>query len=114
VNGTLHRGALEALKFSGEVAPGKPQELALRLLLDSLDLRFLDPYLPEAISGIQGLASGDIRITGKLASPEVAGTALLENAGLRINYLNTYYRFTHRVNIRPDMFALDLVKAPRR
>jgi hypothetical protein len=110
VNGTLHRGALEALKFSGEVAPGKPQELALRLLLDSLDLRFLDPYLPEAISGIQGLASGDIRITGKLASPEVAGTALLENAGLRINYLNTYYRFTHRVNIRPDMFALDLVK----
>ncbi len=31
------------------------------------------------------------------------------NAGLRIDYLNTLYRFTHTVKVRPDMFALDLV-----
>ncbi|MCB0757100.1 MAG: translocation/assembly module TamB, partial [Flavobacteriales bacterium] len=38
------------------------------------------------------------------------GYAELENAGLRIDYLNTFYSFTHRVNIRPDMFAVDQVQ----
>ncbi|MBK9421443.1 MAG: translocation/assembly module TamB [Flavobacteriales bacterium] len=110
VHGNLHRGALQMLGFTGNVTPGKAQELALRLNMDSLDLRFLDPYLPEAISDIQGLVSGHVNVTGKLSDPQIEGTALLENAGLRINYLNTFYSFTHQVDIQPDMFALDLVK----
>jgi hypothetical protein len=110
VSGNLHRGALQMLGFTGTVSPGKAQELALRLKMDSLDLRFVDPYLPEAISDIQGLVSGHVDVSGKLADPQIEGTAFLQNAGLRINYLNTFYSFTHQVDIQPDMFALDLVK----
>ncbi|HEY0977096.1 MAG TPA: translocation/assembly module TamB domain-containing protein [Flavobacteriales bacterium] len=109
VNGSLQRDTLQALDFNGKVAPGREQELDIDLVLDRFDLRFLDPYLPEAISDIQGRVSGTIDVTGTLETPLINGSALLEEAGLRINYLNTFYKFTHRVDIRPDMFALDNV-----
>lgn len=110
VNGTLQRGNLQALTFSGKLDPGKEEELALKLKLDQFDLRFIDPYLPEDISDIQGMLSGSIDVTGKLSDPQINGSVLMENAGLRINYLNTFYSFTHQMEIRPDMFRLDLVK----
>lgn len=109
VNGALQRGTLRAFDFSGKLNPGKDEELALKLRMDQFDLRFIDPYLPEAISDIQGKVTGVIDVTGKLNDPQINGTALLENAGLRINYLNTFYSFTHQVDIKPDMFALDQV-----
>ncbi len=110
VNGALDRGTLRAFDFSGTVAPGKSQEINLQLRMDRFDLRFLDPYLPEAISDIQGTVTGVVGVSGTLAEPRISGTANMVDAGLRINYLNTFYSFTHQVNIRPDMFALDQVK----
>lgn len=109
VNGQLQRDTLRAFDFAGKLSPGKDQELDLRLRMDRFDLRFIDPYLPEAISDIQGKVTGVIDVTGKLSDPQINGSALLENAGLRVNYLNTFYSFTHQVDIKPDMFALDQV-----
>lgn len=110
VNGSLERDTLRAFDFSGSLSPGRDQELDLVLRMDRLDLRFLNPYLPDDISDIQGKVTGEVAVKGRLASPEFNGFADLENAGLRINYLNTFYSFSHRVNILPDMFTLDQVR----
>lgn len=110
LNGTLQRGVLKALDFTGRFAPGNEEELAVRLLFDRFDLAFVEPYLPEGISDIQGRVTGEVDITGRLGKPLINGAVDLENAGLRIDYLNTRYTFTHRVNILPDMFTLDLVR----
>lgn len=110
VNGNLQRGDLRAFDFSGTINPGKEQELDLRLRMDRFDLRFLEPFLPEAISDIQGKVTGDITVGGNFEAPEFNGFAEMERAGLRIGYLNTFYSFTHQVIIRPNMFALDQVK----
>ncbi|MCW5897861.1 MAG: translocation/assembly module TamB [Flavobacteriales bacterium] len=105
--GTLHRGPIKALDFDGAFRLGADEELDLRLVMDRFDLTFIDPYLPEGISGIQGLVTGTIDVTGRLADPQVHGDLDLRDAGLRIDYLNTRYRFSHPVQVRPDMFALD-------
>jgi hypothetical protein len=110
VNGALERDTLRAFSFSGTLNPGKAQELDLKLHMDHFDLRFINPYLPDAISDIQGQVTGVVNVTGKLAEPQINGTANMVDAGLRINYLNTFYKFTHTVDIQPDMFALDQVK----
>ncbi len=110
VNGSLQRDTLRAFDFTGRLNPGKENELDLKLQMDRFDLRFINPYLPEAISDIQGKVTGDIDLTGRIADPQINGYVELENAGLRIQYLNTFYSFSHRVTIRPDMFALDQVK----
>src|SRR5690606_3527393 len=109
VNGSLLRDTLRAFDFSGRLNPGQEREIDLKLRMDQFDLRFINPYLPEAISDLQGKVTGTIDLTGKFADPRINGYAELENVGLRIEYLNTAYSFSHRVNIRPDMFALDQV-----
>lgn len=110
VSGNLQRDTLRAFDFTGWISPGEAQELNLQLNMDRFDLRFIDPYLPSSISHIQGKVSGQVAVTGRFDEPRLIGYADMEDAGLRIDYLNTAYRFTHRVNIRPDMFAIDQVK----
>lgn len=107
--GTLTRGSIKALDFEGDLTLDERQELDVRLLFDRFDLTFIDPYLPDGVSDIQGTVTGTLAVNGPLLGPEVNGELQLVNAGLRIDYLNTLYRFTHTVQVRPDMFALDLV-----
>ena len=109
LNGAITRGPVKALDFVGRMLPEKDNLLDIDLVLDRFDLTFLEPYLPSAISEIQGRVTGTIDVTGNLDHPEVNGMVDMENAGLRINYLNTLYTFSHQVKIAPDMFALDLV-----
>ena len=110
LSGELRRDTLRMLGFTGMLAPGKAEELDVDLLLDRFDLHFIEPFLPSAISEVQGEATGKVDITGKLAAPQANGEIMLNDAGIRINYLNTKYTFTHPVIIRPDQFAMDLVK----
>lgn len=109
LSGEITRGPVKALDFTGRMEPANDNRLDIDLLLDRFDLTFIEPYLPEGISNIQGLVTGTIDVTGNVAHPEVNGEVDMFNAGLRIDYLNTLYRFTHKVKIAPDMFALDLV-----
>ncbi|HMC96386.1 MAG TPA: translocation/assembly module TamB domain-containing protein, partial [Flavobacteriales bacterium] len=109
LNGTLTRGPIKALDFSGRLDVGGGNNLDMELIMDRFDLAFVEPYLPEGISEIQGLVTGTIDVTGALAEPQVNGEVDLVDAGLRIDYLNTLYRFSHRVKVAPDMFALDMV-----
>ena len=109
LSGMITRGPVKALEFIGHLEPTNNNKLDVDLILDHFDLAFIEPFLPPAISGIQGRVTGTIDVTGQLDHPEVNGLVDMENAGLRINYLNTLYTFTHQVKIAPDMFALDLV-----
>lgn len=109
LNGELTRGPIKALDFAGHLILGDANMLDVDLTMDRFDLAFIDPYLPEGISDIQGRVTGALAVTGKLTEPEIRGELDIQDAGLRIDYLNTLYRFTHRVKVEPDMFALDFV-----
>lgn len=109
LSGTLTRGPIKALDFDGELTLGKEQMLDVDLIMDRLDLTFIDPYLPEGVSDIQGTVTGTLAVTGALQEPQVNGELDLKDAGIRIDYLNVLYTFSHKVQVRPDMFALDLV-----
>lgn len=109
LNGELTRGPLKALDFIGRMEPKNNNKLDLDLVFDHFDLTFIDPYLPGGISDIQGLVTGTVDVSGSLYQPLVNGVVDLQDAGLRIDYLNTLYRFSNKVKIAPDMFALDLV-----
>lgn len=108
VNGVLTRGEIKALDFSGNIAPGRENELDLRLDMDRFDLAFIDPYMPEGMSRLQGRVTGSLTADGRMAEPMVRGVLDLEDAGLRIDYLNTTYTFSHQLKVEPDMFAVDL------
>lgn len=110
LSGMLTRGPLKALDFTGSLALDEARSLDVSLIMDRFDLAFIDPYLPEGISDIQGRVTGTLAVTGALSDPQVNGEVDLVDAGVRIDYLNTTYRFTHRLRVMPDLFALDLVR----
>lgn len=109
LSGELTRGPVKALDFLGRMEPRNNNALDVDLLFDRFDLTFIEPYLPEGISDIQGLVTGTVQVAGDLERPLVNGVVDLKDAGLRIDYLNTLYTFSNEVKIAPDMFALDLV-----
>ena len=110
VNGSLVTAGVEALKFTGTVAPGRKEELDLHVLFDRFDLAFINPYLEGGISDIRGTVTGDVALTGPINAPVPKGRLELTEAGVRIDYLNTSYRFTHTVDVLPTMFTIDQVK----
>jgi hypothetical protein len=109
LEGDIMRGRIKALDFRGSMALAEGNPLDLELIMDRFDLAFIDPYLPEGISDLQGMVTGTLNVTGRSDGPQVNGELDLQDAGLRIDYLNTAYSFSHRVKVLPDMFALDLV-----
>ena len=65
-----------------------------------LDVKFeeflldpLDPFGQGVITNIRGLVTGNAKVTGKLNEPQFNGNLLLDNAGLKIPYLNIDYSF---------------------
>ena len=107
LNGTVTRGAIKALDFTGRMAIRGDNEIDLLLLMDRFDVAFVNPYIPEGISGIHGLVSGNVALTGTWAKPQLNGQVDLQDAGLTIDYLNTAYSFSSKVDIAPDMFSFD-------
>ncbi|MCB9183902.1 MAG: translocation/assembly module TamB domain-containing protein [Flavobacteriales bacterium] len=110
LNGELMRGPIKALDFTGRMALRDDHELDLLLLMDRLDLGFVNPYVPEGLSDIGGLVTGNVALTGTLSDPRLEGRVEVADATLRIDYLNTRYTFTSAVDIAPDMFAIDHVE----
>lgn len=110
LNGELTRGSIKALDFTGRMSLREEHELDILLIMDRFDLTLVNPYLPEGISDIGGLVTGNVALTGTLSDPQLEGRVDLQDAALRIDYLNTRYTFSSPVDIAPDMFSIDHVK----
>ncbi|HRH36805.1 MAG TPA: translocation/assembly module TamB domain-containing protein [Flavobacteriales bacterium] len=107
LNGSLTKGPIKALDFTGRMAVKDGNDLDMLLILDRFDLGLVNPYLPEGISDVGGAVTGNVALTGTLGDPQLNGQLEVENGGLRIDYLNTRYTFSDHVNIDPDMFTVD-------
>lgn len=107
LNGQIDRRAIKALDFTGRVGLRDQGELDMLLLMDRFDLGLANAYLPEGISGLGGMATGQVALTGTLENPDLNGTIDLTAASLRIDYLNTRYTGDARVRIGDELFAVD-------
>lgn len=107
VGGDLSRDSVKALGFTGRYSPADEGTVDLRLLMDRFDLAFLRTYMPEDLTGLKGWASGSIAIKGPVDDPHIEGSALVQDGGIGIAYLNTYYTFSDRVRVLDDLIMLD-------
>jgi hypothetical protein len=88
---------VESLDLDGrfEIAD-KSTILDLQLKLDQFSLSFLSPLGGEVISNIRGFASGNATIDGDLNKPNINGRLFVDEAGLKVPYLNTDYSLDKR------------------
>lgn len=74
--------------------------LDFQLKLNKLNVRIFDGFIDEVFRDIRGIASGEASLKGTFEKPVVNGSVTFQKASLLIDYLNTRYSFTHKVDIR--------------
>ncbi|HEX8575844.1 MAG TPA: translocation/assembly module TamB domain-containing protein, partial [Flavobacterium sp.] len=94
INSTLKNENVESFKVEGGFSiANKQTNLDLDVRFDKFNLAPFSAIGGSVISNIRGTISGASNVTGTVKNPEVNGRLFLDNAGLRIPYLNTDYSF---------------------
>ena len=97
LNSSLENENLESLAIDGSFEIiDKNTILDLQLKLDKFNLGILAPLGGDVISNIRGFATGNTTIEGNLNKPEINGRLYVDNAGLKIPYLNVDYSLGER------------------
>ncbi len=121
-NNQLYRLGRFILDIDGNYKPNEKTN-PLNALIDfrRTDIVMLEPFTKGLISKLRGTAEGKLRLVGSFSDLHLLGDLNIENAKLRLDYLNTFYnadliavKFTHneikikQANIfdRSDHFAL--------
>lgn len=82
-------------------------EVDFRVDLKNLNLRMFNPFVNSFMSGLTGLASGDIKVKGQLNRPNITGQLKLMRTEFKINYLNVPYSFADVIRIDTNAFHFD-------
>ena len=108
----LENTSVKSLDASGyvDVARKKPT-INVDVAFDDFLIDPLNPLGEGVISNIRGLVSGNAKVTGSLKKPSIDGELFLDDAGLKIPYLNVdlAFDFDSRVALKQQQFIFDNV-----
>ena len=94
VESALKQDGNERFFLNGDVNfVGQQSALALEAGFDKFDLAPFGPLLGSVLSDVRGNATGRATIAGSLSEPEIDGRLYLNDAGMRVPYLNVDYAF---------------------
>ena len=113
INANLRKNGHESLNAIGNIdVSGSEPTIDMDVDLEDLNLAAFSPLGGEVISNIRGAASGNAKVAGNYKNPDFSGNISLENAGLKIPYLNVDLAFNDAavVNLNQQEFIFDDVE----
>ncbi|WP_340202332.1 translocation/assembly module TamB domain-containing protein [Ascidiimonas sp. W6] len=100
VDASLKDNGVSTLNLEGDAIFGdKKSTLDLNASLDNLNIAPFSPLGGDVISNIHGLVTGKARITGSAKNPSIDGMLMLNDAGLKIPYLNVDLSFNELAQV---------------
>ncbi|MCL2412936.1 MAG: translocation/assembly module TamB, partial [Bacteroidales bacterium] len=81
------------------------RNLDLSISVSDMDLSLLKNYVKTFSSSLTGTFSGELMLDGSLRSPNFHGDLTLDNAVMKVDFLNTYYA----INPEKVVFSLDSI-----
>lgn len=93
------RDNLKTIAITGDYMPLSQGKLNFALDLDKLRLNIFNPYVSVIFSDLRGAASGRATLTGTVEKPVLNGEFNLQKTTFTVNYLQTRYNFTDKVQI---------------
>lgn len=99
--GSIHKNDSVWTDVNGYIYPIK-QGLSLYFDANDLNIAFLQPFLQNVAKDLQGYGTGLVHLYGPFSDLTVQGKAYIKDAGLGIEFLNTYYTFSDSVYLDPD------------
>ena len=100
--GTITNEHDKTTKIKGHINP-ITQELSIDFDSEEVNIAFLNKYVSTLFNNVQGVGHGNVRLSGDFSNVTVEGKAFIENGGLGINFLNTYYTFTDTIYMKKDL-----------
>lgn len=79
------------------------QELSIDFDSEAVNIAFLNKYVSTLFNNVQGTGHGKVKLFGNFSKVTVEGKAYIENGGLGINFLDTYYTFSDTVYMKKDL-----------
>lgn len=100
--GSIYKNDSIWTDVSGYVYPvGKNAGLSLFFGANDLNIAFLQPFVGKIAKNMQGRGYGNIHLHGPFSKLNVEGDAFVQDGGLGIEYLNTYYTFSDSLHLTP-------------
>ncbi len=108
LHGSFAKNEIPNILFSGYYYPKKDENtLDLEFNLQAMQLHLFQPYIKEYCSVFDGLFSGSLTVKGTLKKPELNGLLTVNAQKIRVNYLNTMYKFNHDITIENNSFGIE-------
>jgi len=110
INTSIENESVKSLNASGYVDFATEQPyLNLDVDLNQLDLSFFSDLGDDVITNIRGVVSGKAKLFGDYDNPDFLGTLSLDEAGLKIPYLNVDFDFENnaKINLKNRRFICD-------
>jgi len=91
------------IKIIGGIYPEKKHDnFDLKIDIDNLKVRTIEPFLTGIFSRMKGYTSGSLTLTGDFSDPVLKGKVKLMRTELLVDYLRTSYSFTGDFNFDKD------------
>ena len=107
LNGSFTLGIIPNLMFSGNYYPKKEEDnIDMKFNFESLNMQLFEPYVKKYCSNFRGFFAGNVNLKGSLKQPLVSGFVNVNAKKITVDYLNTTYSCSHRVNIDNNSFGV--------
>jgi len=98
--GSIYKNDSTFTDVDGYIFPVKPKEgLSLRFNANDIDISFLQPFLKNVATNVKGRGFGFVHLYGPFRELTIEGDTYVEDGGLGIDFLNTYYTFSDSVHM---------------
>jgi len=100
INAYLYKDDNDVFSLEGDLQTTDKQTFVdLDIRTNKLNLNAFSEFGAEVITNIRGSATGRTTVTGNLKNPQINGRMFLDNAGMKIAYLNTDFDFDNQTII---------------
>lgn len=97
----------KSFELSGNYYPlDKEESLDLDMNVNNFHLNSIEPLVKSVIGRLDGVLDGSVSVTGSLSEPVLDGFLALNDAGVKINFLNTYYKMNDTVHLSENLIDL--------
>ena len=107
----IRSDSIEKGRFFGYVFPtNQENQIDLNAEFKEMRINWLAPLFQKKISGVDGYASGKLRIQGPIFNPKVNGQATLSKGIATVDYLNTDYKFSGITQFDQNIIYFDQIE----
>lgn len=106
INALLQKGNSEYARIEGMVYAAS-DSLDLGIHFNGMPVGWSQPFASDFVNTLSGTISSDLKVKGKMSTPEITGYLGFNNTKIGVDYTNVVYLINDTIQISPDRVGFD-------